>query len=412
MYINIGTLYTSIDKCIQIAILCIQYKKDVYKLMKTINLGVFQPQPAGYKAFIPASFPPRELFPFPGSLIKKTNEATRLLGKLDGITRLLPDADFFILMYLRKDAASSSQIEGTVATMVDAIEAEVKVSTSIPEDVDDIFHYLKALHHGIKRVSEEKFPVSLRLIRELHYQLIHSARVTHFSDPGEFRHTQNWIGGSKPDNARFVPPPPQEMMKGLGDLEQFIHARDEIPTLIKAGLLHAQFETLHPFLDGNGRTGRMIITIYLWHEGYLEKPVLFLSSYFKQQQQQYYDRLEGYHTGKVYEWLDFFLDGVIDISNNAIRIADQITLLRQRDMEKVQVLGKRTAENVVKILPRLYAQPIVNVNTIKEWTGYTRDGAHKLLSRLVDLGILVPKTMDKKYGQSFVYKQYLEIFVS
>lgn len=378
--------------------------------MTNNTLGIFQNQPAGYKAFIPAPFPPQELLSFPGSLLKKTSEATRLLGKLDGITRLLPDADFFILMYLRKDAASSSQIEGTVATMVDAIEAEVKVSTSTPDDVDDIFHYLKALHHGIHRVSEEKFPLSLRLIRELHYQLINEARVTHFSDPGEFRQTQNWIGGTRPDNARFVPPPPQEMIRGLGDLEKFIHSSDEIPTLLKAGLIHAQFETLHPFLDGNGRTGRMLITLYLWIEGYLEKPVLFLSSYFKQHQQLYYDRLERYHSGYAFDWLDFFLDGVIDISSEAISIADQITILRQKDMERVQGLGQRTAENVIRILPRLYAQPIVNVHTIKEWTGYTRDGAHKLISRLVDLGILIPKNIDIKYGQSFMYKNYLDIF--
>jgi len=196
-------------------------------------------------------------------LIKKSNEATRLLGKLDGITHLLPDADFFLLMYLRKDAASSSQIEGTVATMVDAIEAEVKVSTSVPADVDDILHYLKAMHYGIDRISMDEFPVSLRLIRELHYQLIHKARVTHFSDPGEFRKTQNWIGGTTPQNARFVPPPVETMNAALGDLERFIHTESDIPILLKAGLLHAQFETIHPFLDGNGRTGRMLINIYL-----------------------------------------------------------------------------------------------------------------------------------------------------
>lgn len=378
--------------------------------MKKITLGVFQNQPAGYKAFIPAPFPPQELLSFPGSLLKKTSEATRLLGKLDGITHLLPDADFFILMYLRKDAASSSQIEGTVATMVDAIEAEVKSSASIPNDVDDILHYLRALHHGIRRVSEEKFPLSLRLIRELHYQLINQARVTQFSDPGEFRQSQNWIGGKRPDKARFVPPPPQQMLIALGDFEKFIHSQDEIPILLKAGLIHAQFETLHPFLDGNGRTGRMLITLFLWNEGYLEKPVLFLSSFFKQHQQVYYEKLEKYHSGYAFDWLDFFLDGVIDISNEAISIADQITTLRQKDMEKVRGLGKRTAENVINILPRLYTQPIVNVHAIKEWTGYTRDGAYKLISRLVDLGILVPKNLDKTYGQSFMYEAYLEIF--
>ena len=378
--------------------------------MRTIKIGANQTQPTGYQAFVPAPFPPEDLLPFPNGLIKKSNEATRLLGKLDGITHLLPDADFFLLMYLRKDAASSSQIEGTVATMVDAIEAEVKVSTSVPADVDDILHYLKAMHYGIDRISKNEFPVSLRLIRELHYQLIHKARVTHFSDPGEFRKTQNWIGGTTPQNAKFVPPPVETMNAALGDLERFIHTESDIPILLKAGLLHAQFETIHPFLDGNGRTGRMLITIYLWQQKYLEKPVLFLSSYFKKYQDIYYERLEGYHKGKVFEWLDFFLDGVIEIAGEAIRIAESITSLREEDMLKIQGLGKRSSESGVKVLSRLFAQPIVNVNTIKNWTGFTRDGAYKTINRFIDLGILEPKELDKKYGQSYAYKRYLEIF--
>ena len=385
--------------------------KVVYKPMRSISIGSTQTQPTGYNAFVPAPFPPPDLIPFPDELIKKTNEAARLVGKLDGITRLLPDVDFFLRMYLRKDAASSSQIEGTVATMVDAIEAEVNVSTSIPPDVDDILHYLKALHYGMHRVTEEDFPVSLRLVRELHYQLIHGARVTHFSDPGEFRKSQNWIGGTNPENARFVPPPASNIQASLGDLEMFMYAQDKIPILLKAGLIHAQFETIHPFLDGNGRTGRMLITIYLWQQGYLEKPVLFLSSYFKKHRQVYYERLEGYHQGKVFEWLDFYVDGVIEIANEAIRIAEKITSLREEDRSMVQSLGKRAAESATKILPRLYAQPIVNVNTIKQWTGYTRDGAYKTITRFVALGILTPKDVDKKYGQSYMYKRYLDIFI-
>lgn len=378
--------------------------------MRTIKIGAAQTQPTGYKAFVPGPFPPDNLFPFPAKIINKSNEATRLIGKLDGITKLLPDADFFLLMYLRKDAASSSQIEGTVATMVDAIEAEVNVSTSIPADVDDILHYLKALHYGINRVSKDDFPVSLRLLRELHHQLIHKARVSHFSDPGEFRKSQNWIGGNTPENARFVPPPVDVMNTALADLETFIHKGGDIPILLKAGLLHAQFETIHPFLDGNGRTGRMLITIYLWQQKYLEKPVLFLSSYFKKHQEIYYDKLEGYHKGKVFEWLDFFLDGVIEIAGEAIRIAESITVLREEDMLKIQGLGKRSSESGVKVLSRLFAQPIVNVNTIKDWTGFTRDGAYKTINRFIELGILEPKDLDNKYGQSYMYRRYLEIF--
>ena len=378
--------------------------------MKPIEIGTLRVQPEGFKAFVPHPFPPTDGFPFDAKMLKKNDEATRLLGKLDGITKLLPDANFFLLMYLRKDAASSSQIEGTMATMIDAIEAEAKVSTKVPEDVDDILHYINALNYGIKRVTAENFPMSLRFLRELHEKLMHNARATHFSDPGEFRKTQNWIGGTRPDNAHFVPPPVGEMRRGLGDLEKFMHAEDTIPTVIKAGLLHAQFETIHPFLDGNGRTGRMLITFYLWKEGFLEKPVLFLSSYFKQHQKLYYEKLFGYHHGDVEPWIDFFLDGVVEIANEAIGIVGDITKLREGDMQKVRGLGKRAAESAVTVLPRLYAQPIVNTNIVQQWTGFTRAGAQTVIERFIKLDILSPKDKDKKYGQSYIYRKYVDLF--
>jgi Fic family protein len=379
--------------------------------MKTFEIGITRTQPGGFKAFIPNLFPPQEGFDFTPAILKKNNEATRLLGKLDGITKLLPDADFFLLMYLRKDAASSSQIEGTMATMVDAIEAEVKVSANIPADVDDILHYIKALNYGMKRVTEDDFPMSLRLMKELHKKLMQQARVTHYSNPGEFRNSQNWIGGNRPDTASFVPPPVDDMYRALGELEVFMHTADAIPVVIKTGLIHAQFETIHPFLDGNGRTGRMLITFYLWKEGYLEKPVLFLSSYFKRHQQLYYEKLEDYHNGKASKWLDFFLDGVIEIANEAIDMVGKITVLREKDMIKIQALGKRASESAVKVLPKLYGQPIVNMATVQKWTGFTRAGAQTVINRFIEQGILSPKDKDKKYGQSYVYQEYLDIFV-
>lgn len=379
--------------------------------MNNIQIGAFQMQAAGFKAFIPGSFPPAGIDQLIPKLFRKTNEATRLLGKLDGVTLLLPDADFFLLMYLKKDAVSSSQIEGTIATMVNAIEAEVNPHAALPDDVDDIFHYLKALHYGMERIKKDDFPVSLRLIKELHFQLLNQARASHFSDPGEFRKSQNWIGGTRPDNARYVPPPVPAMQIALTDLEQFIHEDDFYPIILKAGLIHAQFETIHPFLDGNGRTGRMLITIYLWQKALIEKPVLFLSSYFKKHQQTYYEKLEGYHQGKVFEWLDFFLDGVIEIAAEAILIAEKITTLRENEMSKIQALGKRSAELGIHILPRLFAQPMVNVQTIAKWTGYTRDGAYKIIRRFIDLGILALQEPYGKRGQVFVYKDYLNIFL-
>ena len=379
--------------------------------MNSLEIGVFQEQKEGFKAFIPHTFPPKGGFVFDPTILKKNDEATRLLGKLDGITRLLPDADFFLLMYLRKDAASSSQIEGTMATMINAIEAEVKVTTNIPSDVDDILHYIKALNYGMKRVRVDDFPMSLRFIKELHQQLMQRARTTHFSDPGEFRHSQNWIGGTKPDTAHFVPPPVADMTISLDDLEKFFHTSDTLPTVVKAGVIHAQFETIHPFLDGNGRTGRMLITLYLWKEGFLEKPVLFLSSYFKKHQELYYEKLFGYHHGRVQEWIDFFLDGVITIANEAVDTVGKITVIREKDVAKIQTLSTRASESAALVLPKLYTQPIVNVGVIQQWTGFTRAGAQTVIDRFIQMGILAPKDKDVKYGQSFMYKKYLDIFM-
>ena len=378
--------------------------------MKSIQIGELIQQKDGFKAFVPFPFPPKGGFEFNPKTLKKIDEATRLLGKLDGITKLLPDVDFFLGMYLRKDAASSSQIEGTMATMVDAIEAEIKSNANIPSDVDDILHYIKALNYGMKRVQQDNFPMSLRFIRELHKHLMDKARSTHFSDPGEFRKSQNWIGGTRPDNARFIPPPVEEMKVSLSDLEKFMHSKDDNLTLVKAALIHAQFETIHPFLDGNGRTGRMIITFYLWKEGYLEKPVLFLSSYFKKHQKIYYEKLFNYHFGGVEEWVEFFLDGVAEIANEAIDIVGKITKLRDKDTLKIQTLGKRAALSAGIVLPKLYEQPIVNVASIQKMTNFSRVGSQDIINRFIEMDILVPKDKDNKYGQSYIYKKYVDIF--
>jgi Fic family protein len=379
-------------------------------MTKKYMIGNFLSQPGGFKAFIPGPFPPTGGYEFSPSIIHKSIEAARLLGKLDGVTKLLPDVNFFLLMYLRKDAAASSQIEGTKATMAEAIEAEVITRDKTPPDVDDILHYIKALKYGMKRVSVDNFPLTLRFFRELHKELMDRARATQFSDPGEFRVTQNWLDGTRPDNARFVPPPVDAMKSALAQLEAFIHADDDIPPIIKAGLIHSQFEILHPFLDGNGRTGRMLITFYLWKVGYLEQPVLYLSSYFKKHKEAYVNRLEDYHNGLVDKWIDFFLDGVIEIAKEAADTVEMITKLRMNDLAKVLMLGKRSAENAGIVLPKLFEQPIVNVNRVQSWTGYSIPGAQKVIDRFIELGILYRKDEDRKYGQMYFYRDYLEIF--
>lgn len=373
-----------------------------------VEIGKDIKQKEGYFAFVPAPFPPKGIFDLSRSILIKAAEADRLVGKLDGITHTLPDVDFFLSMFVAKDATSSAQIEGTKATIVDAIEMEAGVAVK-KTDADDILYYIKALHYGIERLKE--FPLSLRLIREIHSRLMTGARVSHFADPGEFRKSQNWIGGTKPDNASFVPPTVNEMNRALNDLEKFLHDEKETLPLIHAALTHAQFETIHPFLDGNGRTGRLLITMLLCHRNMLERPVLFLSSYFKKYQKVYYQRLHDYHYGDVDAWINFFLDGVIETANDSILISKQITNLREDDMTRIQALAKRESESGTLILRKLYAQPIVSTKTIMEWTGFTRAGAQKAIDRFVKLGILSLKDKKETYDRTYIYRKYVDIFM-
>ena len=309
----------------------IYLQKECLLKSQFMKLGNLVKQPEGYKAFIPEPFPPPELLQLDADLLTKAAQAERLIGKLDGIAHVLPDADFFISMYIIKDATSSAQIEGTRATMLDALEMSAGVNVK-DTDADDILYYIKALNYGTQRLKE--FPFSLRFIRELHKELMTGARSSHFADPGAFRKSQNWIGGPTLQSAAFVPPPVHEMNNALNDLEKFIHASGIMP-VVQAGLLHAQFETIHPFLDGNGRTGRLLITLFLYERAILEKPVLFLSSYFKKHQQMYYDKLNAYHHNKPVEWLHFFLEGVIATAEESIITSKKITALREADMRKM-----------------------------------------------------------------------------
>lgn len=373
-----------------------------------IEIGKDIKQKEGYAAFVPVPFPPKGIFELPQSVLIKAAEADRLVGKLDGITHTLPDVEFFLSMFVAKDAESSAQIEGTKATIVDAIEMKGGVAMK-ETDADDILYYIKALNYGLKRLKE--FPLSLRLIREIHSQLMTGARSTHFADPGEFRKSQNWIGGTKPDNASFVPPTVDEMNRALNDLEKFLHNEKATLPIIHAAFAHSQFETIHPFLDGNGRTGRLIITMLLCHRNMLERPVLFLSSYFKKHQKVYYQRLHGYHYGDVEAWINFFLDGVIETANDSILVSKQITKLREDDMAKIQALAKRESESGVLVLRKLYAQPIISTKTIMEWTGFSRVGAQKVIDRFVKLGILNLKDEKETYDRTYIYRKYVNVFM-
>lgn len=377
--------------------------------METVNLGKFISQPTGYKAFVPAKFPPRERILFTPLTAELDAKATLAVGKLDGITQLLPDLDFFIFMYVRKEAALSSEIEGTKATMSDSIRAEIEMTKDIPEDVDRILHYIKAMNYGLKRLVS--FPLSLRLIREVHKTLLEGTGDAPGKTPGEFRHSQNWIGGASPQTAKFVPPPASEMDRALSDLEKFMHDKAELSPLVKTALLHAQFETIHPFLDGNGRTGRLLVTFYLCQQGILERPTLYLSEFFKRNRELYFDLLEGYHNrGEVVPWVNFFLEGVADVAVRATDASKKINDLREKDMVKIHALGGRRSKTGIEVLRNLYKLPIVNVGKVAEWTGLSRQGANTLVAELVKIGILEQRDRKTTYGRDFEYKNYLRIF--
>jgi len=364
-------------------------------------------QKGGFKAFIPEQFPSKGLKFNESKIIKLLSEANFLLGKLDGITKLLPDIDFFIFMYIKKESAYSSQIEGTKAKLTDALLAEVERTPDLPNDVDDILHYIDAMNKGLRRL--DKLPLSLRLIKEIHQVLLTKARISTHLYPGEFRKVQNWIMGTNPADARFVPPPPEYVVSAMGDLEKFFYSHKDIPILIKVALIHSQFETIHPFVDGNGRTGRLLITFYLCQQKALARPVLYLSEYFKKHREFYFSMLDEYRKGNVAGWLEFFLKGVVNVAGEAIRTSDKIIDLREKDLHKVSSLG-RASKNAIVLLKHLYKLPIINVRKIQEFTGLSREAANRLLRRFVSLGLLHPKEKGKKYGRIFVYKEYLNLF--
>ena len=276
-------------------------------------------------------------------------------------------------------------------------------------DVDDITHYVEAVNYGIERTKT--LPISLRLIKEIHERLMTGARATQHAYPGEFRRSQNWIGGKSPSDASFVPPAPSDMQNSLDDLEKFIHTKDDLPSLVKAGLLHAQFETIHPFTDGNGRTGRMLIAMYMHHAELLELPILYLSSYFKKHQKLYYQKLQEYHDedANINGWLEFFLEGVAEIADSSIETCAKITALRDKDFAKMQRLGKKSAESALEIVRKLYGQPIVGVAEIMKWTGFSPQGSYNVITRLENLKIL-EALGDAQYGQKYIYADYYEIF--
>ncbi len=372
-----------------------------------ITIGRYIQQKGNFKAFIPEPFPPKGLSYNNAQTIRLLSEANLLIGKLDGIAKLLPDINFFISMYIKKESAYSSQIEGTKARLTDALLAEVEKIAGLPDDVDDILYYINAIYEGLRQL--ESLPLSLRVIKEIHRVLLSKARSSTYPFPGEFKRNQNWVMGTSPADARFVPPPPEYMVSAMGDLEEFFYSNQDIPVLIKVALIHSQFETIHPFIDGNGRVGRLLVTLYLCQQKVLEKPVLYLSEYFRKHREVYFAMLDEYRKGNITEWLEFFLKGVISIAKEAIETLDRIIDLREKDLHTVSTLG-RASKNAIVLLKNLYKLPMVNVRKIQEFTSLSREAANRLAKRFLELGLLHPREKEKKYARIFVYKEYLDLF--
>lgn len=372
--------------------------------------GRYVRQTGGYQAFLPAPLPPDPPIRIEGELQALLSQADRALGRLDGSILTLPHPDLFVAMYVRKEAVLSSQIEGTQSSLQDVLTAEARIfSAAHPDDVDEVFNYVNAMNYGLERLAT--LPVSVRLIREIHDRLLAGVRGQHLS-PGELRTSQNWIGpgGCTLDQATFVPPPPHELPRLLGELEDFLHDESPLPLLIRIGLAHAQFETIHPFLDGNGRIGRLLITFLLCEKQVLLKPVLYLSHYFKRHRQEYYDHLQAVRDRGAWEqWLIFFLTGVYDVSQQATETARRILSLRERHRQLIADALGRAAGNGHRVLEHLYQHPIVAVTEIQDLNETSYPAANNLVAQLVAHGVLHEITGQKR-NRRFIYSEYVELF--
>jgi Fic family protein len=344
-----------------------------------------------------------------GGLNRCLSDADRALGRLDGVASLLPNPDLFVAMYVRHEAVLSSQIEGTQSTLEDVLEYETgAVPDTQPRDVQEVVNYVHAMNHGLRRLHE--FPLSLRLIREIHGKLLAEVRGRHRS-PGQFRESQNWVGpmGTNLNQAEDVPPPPHEMTQALGNLEEFLHDDASMPVLVHCGLAHAQFETIHPFLDGNGRVGRLLITFLLCHRGVLERPLLYLSYYLKANRSEYYERLMRVrHEGDWEGWLEFFLTGVLETSRAATQTARQILALREDSRNRV---GERISgsPNALRLLDYAFERPVLTIRMAEDSLDCSYGTARNLVSNFEELGLLREITGQKR-NRRYRFDPYLEVF--
>ncbi|MCY4163531.1 MAG: Fic family protein [bacterium] len=361
------------------------------------------------RAFIPYNLPPDPSLQLNGTLLKALEAATLAVGCLNGISTLLPDKSLFLYHYVRKEAVLSSQIEGTQSSLTDLLQHERGEASGVPEDdVGEVSCYVAALEHGLKRLRVDNFPLSNRLIREVHAVLLSSGRGSNMT-PGEFRKTQNWIGGSRPGNANFVPPPPEEVQNAMAALERYLHQTDDgLPELIRVGLAHVQLETIHPFFDGNGRLGRLLITFLLCEAGLLQDPLLYLSLYLKQHRSHYYELLNNVrYQGQWEEWLSFFLEGVRVVAEGAFTTATNLTHMFSAHRSSIAELG-RPASSALRIHEAFMQLPLRTIPELARETGLTYPGAAAGVQRLEGLGIIA-EVSGRWTARTFVYSNYLEI---
>lgn len=379
-------------------------------MISATGAGQYVEQITGYKAFIPNPLPPLPEIMMDQEMWNLLSQADRALGRLDGSTDALPNPDLFVFMYVRKEAVLSSQIEGTQASLIDVLEFESQtLELDNPQEVAEVVNYIAAVNYGLERLKD--LPVSLRLIREIHKELMQGVRGAE-RDPGEFRNQQNWIGpkGCSLAQATYVPPPPHEMNQALYDLEKFLHDSTPIPALIRVGLAHAQFETIHPFFDGNGRTGRLLITFLLCEQNILKRPLLYISHYFKKYRAEYYDRLQAVRDSGNWEgWLKFFLRGVYEVAQEASGTARKIVNMKEEHRQLVLKEMKRKSGKAIALLESLYFRPIFTVEHVEAVSELSYPNANTLVKDLCNIGLLQEITGQKRH-RVFSYAPFLDVF--
>lgn len=368
--------------------------------------GTYRQTPTGYRAFFPATLPPTPPVRLEGELAMLLSEADRALGAINTIASVLPNPDLFVAMFIQKEALLSSQIEGTQSSLTDVLGAD---DEHIPTaDVGEVVNYVKAMRYGLRRLIDDEFPMSLRLLREIHGVLMQQVRGGKPAlTPGEFRTGQNWIGGANLRTARFIPPPPDSMRDALDNLEKYLYVEDDCPVLLQCALIHYQFETIHPFNDGNGRLGRLLITFFLVWRGVLDEPMLYLSAYLKTHQQEYYDRLmQVRNSGNFEAWVAFFLEGVVTVSEQVVSTTKRLQQLEQNDIDRL--ITANAGQEGFRLLRHLMQQPVVMVKDVQRILDVSYGKANTLIATFAEAGLLEQISRGRR-NRRFAYKRYIDI---